>query len=504
MKYCPALTLMLALCSAASASKANDTLNVGYERVMLTLNTYATTDRPPLILAHNWGDTLIVRDPATGKLRPHLATSWKKVNATTFEFKLRQGVKFHNGEAFNADSVVATLNYAVDPKLANPGADVLRWISKVQKVDATTVRIISKKPAPIALETLASTAVMLPAKYLKDKGPEGIAKNPIGTGPYKFVSWKANTLTFKRNDSYFGGAKSKPKISNLVIQMIPEESSRVAALTTGELSLIRPGGISSDQAPLLSRNNNIKVASADILRFWFLQMDATGRSGVKYFQNPKVRQAVYMAINREEIEKVLLGGYAKTIDTPCNPDQFGCDTKAAKTYKYDPAAAKRLLAEAGYPNGFTVDLYGYREQSVAQAIAGYLNKVGIKTNLKWFGGQYDVASQSLAGGKVPLWFGAWGANSIYDASTSLEPFFSRNGEFVYIKDSAVQGSIDNASVTISSATRAASFRTAIKRITEQAYWVPLFSGKVVAAMRSDVNWTPSNDEIDRYWTATWK
>lgn len=496
-------TLATMLLATAQASKANDTLEIGYERVLLTLNTYATTDRPPLVLAHNWGDTLLVRD-ASGKLLPHLATSWKKVNATTLEFKLRDGVKFHNGEPFNADSVVATFAYAVDPKKPNPGADILRWIDRVEKVNANTVRLISKKPAPIALDTLATTAIMLPAKYLKDKGPEALAKNPVGTGPYQFVSWNANTITFKRNESYFGGAKGKAKIANLSVRMIPEESSRVAALTTGELAVIRPGGISPDQVPLISRNPDIKVASASILRFWFLQMDAAGRSGVKYFQDPRVRQAVYMAINRDEIEKVLLGGYASTIDTPCNPEQFGCDPKAAKTYKYDPVAAKKLLADAGYPNGFTVDFYGYREQSVFQAIAGYLGKIGIKTTAKWYGGQYDVASQSLAGGKVPLWFGAWGANSVYDASTGMNPFFSKTGEFVYIKDAAVQNSLANADVTVSNAARAAAFKTAIKRVTEQAYWVPLFSGKVVAAMRSNVNWSPSSDEIDRYWLASWK
>ena len=498
------LSLSLALSATAHASKANDTLDVGYERVLLTLNPYASTNRLPLVLGHNWGDTLVVRDPASGKLVPHLATSWKKINTTTLELKLRTGVKFHNGESFNADSVVATFNYAVDPKSPNPGADILRWIDKAEKVNDTTVRLISKKPAPVALETLASSAIMLPAKYLKEAGATGLAKNPVGTGPYRFVSWKANTMTFKANDSYFGGAKSKARVSNLVINMIPEESSRVAALTTGELSLVRPGGISSDQAPLLARNSELKIAAAEILRFWFLQMDSVGRSGVDYFKNPMVRQAVYMAINRDEIEKVLLGGYAQTIDTPCNPAQFGCDVKAAKTYKYDPAAAKKLLAEAGYPNGFSVDLYGYREQSVAQALSGYLGKIGIKVNLKWYGGQYDVASQSLAAGKVPLWFGAWGANSVYDASTSMDPFFSKSGEFVYIKDPAVQNALANAGVTISSAARAALFKSAIARITDQAYWVPMFSGKVIAGMRANLNWAPSNDEIDRYWLASWK
>ena len=130
-------------------------------------------------------------------------------------------------------------------------------------------------------------------------------------------------------------------------------------------------------------------------------MDSMGRSGVNFFKDKRVRQAVNHAIDKNEIIQAVLKGYATPTNSATNSLHFGYEPNVA-SYPYDPAKAKKLLADAGYPNGFTVDYYAYRDKSVAEAISGYLTAVGIIPNMKWLGGQWDVMDKNLAAGSIPF------------------------------------------------------------------------------------------------------
>lgn len=495
------LILLATFASLSFASQSDDTLTVAFERTMLTFDTYATSERLALILAHNWGDTLLYRDPDSGELLPHLATDWRFVDDTTLELDLRTDVTFHNGEAFGPDDVKATLEY-VTSSADLPGARTLQWVESVEVVDEDTVRIYADTVTPTALETLALVATIYPAQYLADEGSEAMGNQPIGTGPYRFVSSEDNTARFERFADYFGGAKGQPAISNLVVRTLPEEASRIAALMTGEIDIARSGSISPDQAPTL--RGRARAEAADILRVWYLQMDALGTSGTDVFTDPRVRQAVNYAINKSEIVDVLLQGYGEVINVPCNPAQVGCDPEAATSYNYDPERAQMLLEEAGYPDGFTVDLFGYRDQLVAQAIQGYLAEVGIETNLQWFGGQYDVVSQRQAAGELPMFFGSWGSSSIYDASAVLDIFFTSDGTYSYNESESLDDNLSKALQTVDVDERRALYASAIGEITEEAYWVPLYAGRVIAGVSNDLEWQPSSDEIGRYFLAKWR
>src|SRR5690606_29659070 len=180
-----ALTALLAL-SAAFAGKGDDTLNVAFERTMLTLDTYATAERLALIVAHNVADTLIYRDPETGEFLPHLATAWRAVDDRTFEFDLRKDVRFHNGDAFGPEDVVATFEWVIGDGAGLAGTGTLQWIESVEAVDEDTVRIKAKALTPTAYESLALVGVIYPASVLREQGPEYLGRNPIGTGPYRF------------------------------------------------------------------------------------------------------------------------------------------------------------------------------------------------------------------------------------------------------------------------------------------------------------------------------
>lgn len=496
-------TLALALLASFSlAGKSDDTLNVAFERTMLTYDTFATAERLALVLAHNWGDTLIHRDPETGEFVPHLATSWEFVDDVTLEVDLRQGVTFHNGEEFGPDDVKATFDYVTSQGAELPGSRTLQWIESVEIVDGDTVRIHAEAVTPTALETLALVGIIYPAGYLSEEGPEAMGRAPIGTGPYELVSRSDNEVRFEAFDAYFGGAKGQPAIENLVIKTMPEESSRIAALRTGEIDIARSGSISPDQAA--SVRGRARIEAADILRSWYLQMDALGTSGVDYFTDVRVRRAIAHAINRAEIVDVLLSGYGNVIHTPCNPVQFGCDPDAAVVYEYDPEKARQLLSDAGYPDGFAVDLYAYRDEQVAQAIQGYLEQVGIRTELKWFGGQYDVVSQRQEAGELPMFFGSWGSSSIYDASSIMDIFFKSDETYSYNDSETIDAALTKALQTVDPDARREQYAKAIQEITEQAYWVPMYTGRVLAGVSNDLEWTPSNDEIERYYNAEWR
>src|SRR5690606_9212053 len=218
------LLLLALLTSLAFAGKGNDTLNVAFERTMLTFDTYATSERLTLILAHNFGDTLIHRNPVSGAFEPHLATAWRALDDLTFEFDLRTDVTFHNGEAFGPDDVVATLTYVITDGAELPGTGPLQWIDHVEAVDDDTVRIHAKSITPTAYESLALIGIIYPAGVLASEGAVALGQSPVGTGPYRFVGVDGNTIRFERFDDYFVGAKQMPAIANLVIHTLPEES----------------------------------------------------------------------------------------------------------------------------------------------------------------------------------------------------------------------------------------------------------------------------------------
>src|SRR5438094_2608836 len=185
-------------------------------------------------------DRLLDRDAKTFKPKPMLAESWRIVNDTTWEFKLRKGVKFHYGEPFTAQSVKATIEYALDPATKSHYAAAAYWglVKDVQVVDDFTVRFVTKQPWPNLVDSAALTnSLMMPAKALKELGPAKLADKPIGTGPFKFVEWRRDErLVLERNPDYWQGPAD---VSRVTFRFIPEFSARMAALLSGEIDIMK-------------------------------------------------------------------------------------------------------------------------------------------------------------------------------------------------------------------------------------------------------------------------
>ena len=495
------LSLSLVQASAALAGADDSTLTVGIGEELPSFDGYFSTSRDGVVLTRHLFDMLVYRDPATFEFKPLLATSWKRVDDRTWEFALRHDVTFHDGSPFTADDVVFTLMKYADPATGARSQVSVSWIEKVEKVDDFTVRVVSKKPNPVAIEYLAGSLPIYPSDYYEKVGKDAFGQKPIGTGPYTVVSSSSSEMVLKAYDGYFaGGGKGTPAIKNLIIRIIPDTATRIAEVIGGGVDWI--WNVPADQVPQLQAVPTLKVALGSTMRIAMVGLDAAGRTGT---DNPltklKVRQAINHAIDRKTIVEQLVGGDGEVVNVPCYPKQFGCDTSAAVVYDYDPEKAKKLLAEAGYSKGFTVKMTSYRDRGRAEAVQSYLAAVGITAKLEML--QARAAFSSWREGKIPLWYGDWGSFSIGDTSASMGNFYN-GGTNDGARDPEIIALMKEAAGTVDEEVRKAAYSKAIKLATERAYWVPMHTIVMGYTYNKDLNFTPSVDELPRFFTASWE
>lgn len=316
----------------------------------------------------------------TGKIRFRLAASYKLLDEKTWQFKLRQGVKFHNGDPFTAADAKFTIDRILDTKTKSQHRPRLLTFDQVNVIDDYTLEIKTKEPDPIVLNRLASFGVrIVPKRYIEEKGLDYFRGHPVGAGPFKFVKWvPKGSLVMEANEKWWAGV---PKVKRLVFRSLPEMASRVSELQAGGAHIIT--AVPSFMVPQLERNKDLEVQSMTSLRNVFFPINTLMKGPL---QDRRVRQALNYAIDKEAIIKGILKGRA--IQTPINVPSiaFGYD-QSIKPYPYDPEKAKALLKEAGYEKGFklTVGSPSGRypnDTEVAGAVSEMLRKVGIETNLQ--------------------------------------------------------------------------------------------------------------------------
>jgi peptide/nickel transport system substrate-binding protein len=215
----------------------------------------------------------------------------------------------------------------------------------------------------------------------------------------------------------------------------------------------------------------------------------------------KVRQAIFYAIDRTTMAKQLVQGGSRPLDAPCYPTQFGCDASAADHYNYDPAKAKQLLAEAGYPNGFDTELVTYVLPQWAGAMQGYLKAVGINAKLSML--QVAAVVQRSQAGQNPMEAGDWGSYSVNDVSAILPNYFNFNPSD-YARDPELQKLVQEGSATVNPDERRAAYSAAIKRITEKAYFLPMYTYSVTYGFSKQLDFKPYPDELPRFFLSSWK
>ena len=360
----------------AWAQKSTDTLRITWRDAIPDVDPYRNSLRTGLIVAHEAWDTLVYRDPHTFKIVPALATEWKWTDPTTLDFTLRQGVKFHNGDAFGPDDVVYTISSIMkDPKVLVPSN--FAFIAGVEKLGDQQVRFKMKSVFPAALEYFAMVLPMFPKAYREKVGPEAFSQKPIGTGPYRITRVNGSSeIDFERFEDYYKESpKGRPAIKNLKIMEVLDATGELTAFMGGQTDWIWQ--YNPDQFENLKELPGKTAIRAGSMRIGYFQFDAAGRAGKNSpLTNQKVRQAICYSIDRNAIAHDLVQGDSHPIAAPCYPTQFGCDQKAAIDYPYDPKKAKQLLAEAGFANGFSTTIVTYLLPSFNAAIQNYLKAVG--------------------------------------------------------------------------------------------------------------------------------
>ncbi|MGR3497778.1 MAG: ABC transporter substrate-binding protein [Limimaricola soesokkakensis] len=484
----------------AFADKSDDTLRVAFTKELESVDSYYNSAREGVVLQRAIWDGLIYRDPVTNEYVGNLATSWEWIDDTTLELKLREGVSFHNGEPFNADDVVYTVNFVADEANGAVTQNNVNWMESAEKIDDYTVRIHTKAPYPAAIEYLSGPVSMYPNEYYAEVGPTGMGTAPIGTGPYKVVSVDPGKhFVLEANTEYHDGPKGQPEIGRIDIRTIPEVNTQLAELFNGTLDLIWQ--VPSDQAERIEQMGDFVVSNESTMRVGYLAMDAAGRSGADNpFTDLKVRQAVNHALDRETLVDALLKGKSTPIHTACFPSQFGCAQDVTE-YEYDPEKAKALLAEAGYRDGFKTEFYAYRDREYAEAIASYLKAVGIETDFKML--QYSALRDLNMKGEVPISFQTWGSFSVNDASAMVSQFF-KHGELDDARDDEVLADLDIADSSTDPAVRKEHYALALQRIADQAYWAPMFSYNTNYVFTDEVSYAPTADEVLRFHEMSWK
>lgn len=497
-----AIALSLCLAAPSWAGKANDILVYASDSEVENISPYHNNLREGVVLSHLAWDTLIYRDPRTGDYKPQLATQWEWESPTALRLQLREGVTFHNGDPFSADDVVYTFNVVTGPEAKIITRQNTGWIERVEKISDTEVRIVLKEPFPAALEYLAGPTPIYPAKYVENVGLEGFSKAPIGTGPYRITTvTPGQGVSMERFDDYFkASAKGQPAIGKLVFKVIRDPEARSAQLMTGEVDWI--WRVPADQAEAMATMPQLQVISDETMRVGFLTLNNQGESpNSAPLKDVRVRQAINHAINREAIAASLVRGGSQVVHAPCFRTQFGCETAGVTQYAYDPAKAKALLAEAGYPEGFDTDLWAYREREYAEAMIGDLRKVGIRARLHFV--QYPAMRAEAASGRAAMTFQAWGSFSVADASAFVGNYFTGGADDT-AKDAQVIEWVQAGNTASDPEERKKNYAAALNRISAEAMWAPLFSYSVNYAFSPELQFEAFPDELPRFFLSRWK
>jgi peptide/nickel transport system substrate-binding protein len=433
---------------------------------------------------------------ADGKYEPALAESWElSDDGTTFTFHLRQGVTFHNGEPFNADAVVYSWQVYSQPEVTY--ANEWTTAKSVEKVDDYTVKISSEKPNALLLPRISGWSMIPPLAHA-EMGKEAFAQSPIGTGPFMFKEWtKGDHLTVVANPNYW--REGYPKVAEIVFKFMSEAATRVAAVQTGEID-VAPRLTSEDAQGLLGVPG-VQIVRYPVNRVYYLAFNNLTTGKDTPIADPKVRQALAYAIDMDAIIQSLFNGYATRAVGFVGPSDLGFD--GAEPVPYDPEKAKQLLTEAGYPNGFSVDMacpeaaYSHINE-VCQAISGFLNDVGVQNTLElqeanayW----EEEANKTLP----PLFVDSW-SSTIPDSYGRLQGALGKDATYANWYDETLGALIDQVAVTVDTDARAEVYKEIQKLMREDPPFVYLYYPEAFEAVTTRVqNYKPRSAENYFLW-----
>jgi peptide/nickel transport system substrate-binding protein len=430
-------------------------------------------------------DGLTYRGPDL-KVVPGLAESWEELNdGKLLRFKLRQNVKFHNGEDFNAAAVKFTFDRLLgDEGAKGPQRSNYTVIESVDVIDDYTVEMKLKSPDPVLLTKLAGYGAMIvPPKYIEEKGEDNFNVNPVGTGAFKFSSYAPKVdIKLEANPDYWGGA---PKISELEYRFIAEPATAVAELQAGRVDIVIPPTIPIGMIPVITGDSKLEIVSVpgptvDALRF-------NTRDGIT--ADPRVRKAIIMAVDRSTIVQSILAGQASEIASFQSALSFGYDPEL-KPLPYDPAGAKKLLADAGVKAGtpLQIDVRGADStmNEVVQVIASYLQQVGLNATIKPYETNVlvnDIIPQGKTGAMFQQKWGGWTFD--FD-NTAYAMYHSGEKWNPYEKDETLDKLLESQRPLTDRAEREKILREVGQYVADKALELPLYNSNAIFGINKRV------------------
>lgn len=441
------LSLSLAVGMMAGPASADEVVMAGGADILAMNAIDVVVSIPDRMLMDHISDTLLVWEEP-GKLGAGLATEWNQIDDVTWEFTLRDDVTFQNGEPFNAASVKFTYDTLIDPDLVSPGKSNHSYVKEVQIIDDYKVRLITNEPFPITLAQVTFMH-MIPPEYFAEVGLEGYRSHPIGTGPYEFVEHVPDSyVLLKRFEAHWRGPAP---IETLRYRVITEDATRVGALLAGEVDLVL--NVPPELTTLISGSDRGEIKTSASTRSYLLTM-ADGDDSLPT-SNVLVREAINYAIDRHSLSEHLFEGTFVPASW-LSPDVFGFNPDI-EPFPYHPDRARELLAEAGYPDGFDIELdapYGryLKDRELAEALAGQLAEVGIRVNVNTY--EFGVFTNRIFNDQAnPLVLFAW-AVSKGDPESHLRFVLSGDGSWNSFSDPEMNDLIDLIDVEMNSETRA--------------------------------------------------
>jgi peptide/nickel transport system substrate-binding protein len=490
------LLLLAGIAVAPSASAQGTQITIAQPAEATTMDPGRSTQVLTVNYFYNLYDTLTRWDTAL-RLQPGLATAWKNVNETTWEFTLRTGVKFHDGAPLTAEDVKATIerNLAPGRTVVQPGFST---IESVLVVAPNTIRVVTKKPDPLVPVRMAQMgAQILPARLTTEAAAKDLARRPVGTGAYKFVEWvKDERLVMEWNRDWWGWEGKPPAIERVIWKPIPEDFPRLVALEKGEADIVT--NVPPDQIKQIESGRQTRVVSVPATRTVAFAINATQAP----LSDKRVRQALHYGLDVNAIIKNLYAGQGKPFSGGLADTDFGYNA-ALKPYPYDPARARQLLTEAGYANGIDVTLHAamgtmVNDKHLVESMADMWAKVGIraKTQMMEMGARQRMVNERAlpVGGMLLI----NPQSTLLDADGSLWRLLHPNGLNGKYWIGSQPGQrfhdlMEQARYTLDPAKRKQLYADATQIIHDEKPWIDLFQEVIVYGTNKRVSFKPRPD-----------
>ncbi|MBY7144584.1 ABC transporter substrate-binding protein [Virgibacillus sp. NKC19-3] len=474
----------------------DNTLTIAQGADLQSFDTGDNRHTPSDVILRNMFNRLFKRDnPESMEIVPELVEDYEMVNENTWYFKLKEGVTFHNGDPLTAEDVEFTLNRVAKDDEVSENVYFGPVIDDVNVIDELEFEIKTNGPSPTLLTLLSkSGSDILPKSYIEEVGWEEFGENPVGSGPYKYVNWiKDDRVVLEENEEYFGGDITWNEV---VIRSIPESSTRVSELLAGGVDMIM--NVPPSEWDRVNDDEDLTIIKSPTSRV----MTLIARTGENYItSDPKVREAIDLAINKEVLTNQILQGSGIPLRTRVVDASFGANPELQNTLVYDPERAKQLLEESDYSDSeleLTLQSPQGRylmDSEVAEMIANMLSEVGIKVNLQMMESSSLSNAYSSAENEELMLIGL--GDPMMDASYSLNHFHSDDAiRLMDYSNSEVDELFDSANSNMDSDEREKQYQKIQEIIAEERPQILLYSEMANYGTNLSISLTPYiNDEI---------